>query len=72
MTDPASHRQILSDLRFALDVMDERSHIGLDDERAATVRRVLLRRIGNAEKAAGYPPSAHLIRNQSANEPVSA
>ena len=72
MRDPASDRQMLSDLRFALDVMEERSHIGLDDEGAATMRRVLLSRIVEAEKAVGYPPSTHRMGNSNANEPISA
>lgn len=63
---------MLSDLRFALDVMEERSHIGLDDDRAATMRRVLLSRIVETEVALGNPPSTHPIPNRRANEPVSA
>ena len=57
MMDPANHRQMLSNLRFALNVMEERSHIGLNDDRATSIRCMLLRRISEAEKALGYTPS---------------
>jgi hypothetical protein len=50
---------MLSNLSFALDVMEERRHIGLDDKRAAAMRRVLLNRIVEAEKALGDLPAAH-------------
>jgi hypothetical protein len=60
MRDPANRRQTLSDLHFALDVMEERSHIGLDDKTAATVRQALLHRIAEAEKALGQPSSVPL------------
>lgn len=72
MRDPASHRQMLSDLRFALDVMEERAHIGLDDDRAATVRRVLLSRIVDTEVALGHAASAHPIGNPRTNELLTA
>jgi hypothetical protein len=57
MRDLANHRQMLSDLHFALDVLEERSHIGLDEDRAAVVRRVLLRRIVETEATLAYGPS---------------
>jgi hypothetical protein len=37
-----------TDLRYALDVMEEYSHLGLDDEYTGKLRRILLRRIGEA------------------------
>jgi len=36
---------LLTELRYALDVLEERSHLGLDEEGASTVRRILLRQI---------------------------
>jgi hypothetical protein len=46
-TNPA----LLADLHYALDVMEEYSHLGLDDEGANSLRRILLRRIAEAESA---------------------
>jgi hypothetical protein len=39
------------DLRFALDVMDEYSHLGLDSEYASRLRSLMLGQIAKAEKA---------------------
>jgi len=63
---------MLSDLRFALDVMEERSHIGLDDERAAAMRRVLFNRISEVEKSLGHPPSVSPVRAATTIDLVSA
>jgi|HubBroStandDraft_5_1064220.scaffolds.fasta_scaffold748091_1 hypothetical protein len=40
----------LADLQFVLSVMEERDHLGLDDEGAGTVRRILRHRIDEAER----------------------
>lgn len=40
-----------SELRYILNVMEERSHLGLDSESAHRIREVLVRRIAGAEKA---------------------
>lgn len=40
-----------SDLRYILSVMEERSHLGLDNESAIKIRNVLGRRIADAENA---------------------
>jgi hypothetical protein len=37
------------DLRYALEVMEEYSHLGLDDEYAGKLRDILVRRIEHAE-----------------------
>ena len=50
-----------TELRFALEVMDEYSHLGLDDEYAGKLRDILLRRIGEAEEAISVEP-AHPVR----------
>jgi hypothetical protein len=48
----------LSDLRYALDVMEERSHLGLDDHFQSTLRQILLRRIAEAENSLECHPVA--------------
>ena len=50
-----------TELRFALEVMDEYSHLGLDDEYAGKLRDILLRRIGEAEEAISVE-AAHPVR----------
>lgn len=41
----------VDDLRFALEIMDEYSHLGLDSEHAAKLRSLMLEQIAKAEKA---------------------
>ena len=54
---------LVSELRYALAVMEERSHLGLADETAGDLRGILLRRIVEAENALAAnpadPPQAH-------------
>lgn len=40
---------LIDDLRFALDVMEDHSHLGLNAERAAQLRTMMQRRISAAE-----------------------
>lgn len=40
-----------TELRYALDVMEEYSHLGLDDEFAGKLRDILVKRIEEAEGA---------------------
>jgi hypothetical protein len=47
-----------NELRYALDVMEEYSHLGLDDEAAGKLRRILVRRIMEAESALSCRPAA--------------
>ena len=42
---------LVAELRYALDVIEERSHLGLDDEVASNLKGILLRRIADAEDA---------------------
>jgi hypothetical protein len=50
---------LLTELRDTLQVMEERSHLGLNEERASMVRRILLRQIEKTESAtAGEPAPA--------------
>lgn len=65
---------MLKDLRFALDVMEERSHIGLNDKAARTLREMLLRRIVETERTLpSFPPSAEILMAElSAEEQLTA
>jgi hypothetical protein len=71
MKDPANQNRLLRDLQFALGVMEERSHIGLDDKAAEKVRNSLQRLILATEGAIGFPPSARL-EERSAEEQLIA
>ena len=42
---------LVNELRYALDVMEEYSHLGLDNEAAGKLRSILVRRINEAEAA---------------------
>ena len=44
-----SHSDAAMELRYALDVMEEYSHLGLDDEYAGKLREILVKRIEAAE-----------------------
>jgi hypothetical protein len=57
MKDPASTDH-LEDLRFALAVMEERSHLGLDLETATTVRSAFLHLIAVREAALRRKPQS--------------
>jgi len=45
MLDTKSKSDLVTDLRYALDVMEEYSHLGLDDEAASKLREILVRQI---------------------------
>jgi len=45
------------ELRYALDVMEEYSHLGLDDEFAGKLRDILVKRIEEAEGALSVEPA---------------
>jgi len=42
---------LIDDLRFAIDVMEDRSHLGLNPERAASLEALMVHRISEAENA---------------------
>jgi len=44
MSISAPKPELANELRYALDVMEENSHLGLDDESANRLRSILLRR----------------------------
>jgi hypothetical protein len=48
---PRPNSALIDDLHFALDVVEEYSHLGLNDEAAAALRTVMLRQISSAEEA---------------------
>jgi hypothetical protein len=49
---------LISDLRFALEVMEDQSHLGLNAERAAKLRTLMRRRISAAEEVFSKGPIA--------------
>ena len=56
-------REVLGDLKFALDVMEENSHLGFDDGTASVLRDRLLGQITQIEaeivrETTAPPPSA--------------
>jgi hypothetical protein len=52
----ATNPDLVDGLRYTLEVMEEHSHMGLDDEYAATLSRILKRRIAEAEQIQSHPP----------------
>lgn len=55
--DTITRSDAATELRYALEVMDEYSHLGLDDEFACKLRDILLRRIGEAEAELSVEPA---------------
>jgi hypothetical protein len=51
MVNARQNPEVANELRYALDVMEEHSHLGLDAEAAGKLRTILLRRISQAESA---------------------
>jgi hypothetical protein len=58
-----SRIRLLRDLRFAYEVMEERSHLGLDEEKANAVKAAILRRISVAESGLHYEPSPATLKS---------
>jgi hypothetical protein len=58
MSMSAPNPDLSKELRFALDVLEENSHLGLDDAAASRVRDILLRQIKDAETALSSRPAA--------------
>ena len=54
--DTVRNPDLVNELRCTLAVMEEHSHMGLDDEYAATLSRILKRRIAKAEETQSQPP----------------
>ena len=57
MSISAPKPELANELRYALDVMEENSHLGLDDEAANRLRNILLRRIKQAETDVSARPA---------------
>jgi hypothetical protein len=57
MLDTRTSSDPATDLRYALDVMEEYSHLGLDDQYATKLRDILLRQISEAEEALSCRPA---------------
>ena len=51
-----SHSDAAMELRYALEVMEEYSHLGLDDEYAGKLREILVKWIEAAEAAVSLKP----------------
>jgi hypothetical protein len=62
----------IADLRFALEVMEDRSHLGLSAERAAKLRTLMQLRISAAEKALGKNPVSSTPMATARQEIISA
>jgi hypothetical protein len=58
MLDTKSKPELVSDLRYALDVMEEYSHLGLDDEAASKLREIIVRQIDGARAGLSCCPPA--------------
>ena len=54
--DTVTNPDLLNELRCTLEVMEEHAHMGLDDDHAATLRRILERRIAEAEQSQSRSP----------------
>jgi hypothetical protein len=60
MLDTKSKSDLVTDLRYALDVMEEYSHLGLDDVAASKLRDLLVRQIDDARAGLSCCPPAPL------------
>ena len=58
MIETVSTSELVSDLRYALEVMEESAHLGLDDEHARLLHDILQRRIDEACTAFSVKPAA--------------
>lgn len=67
----APNPDLVTELRYALEVMEEYSHLGLDNAAASKLRSILLRRIGEAEAANSCRPASP-VRFSIEEEKVSA
>ena len=66
MSISAPKPELANELRYALDVMEENSHLGLDDEAANKLRNILLRRIEQAELTSRPAEPVRLPENEKA------
>jgi hypothetical protein len=64
----ANSRTNASSLRDILSVMEERSHLGLDDELAHNLRRILTRKIARVESGAYHRTGSFVLVEEEENE----
>jgi hypothetical protein len=57
MNTTISQTELASDYRYALEVMEESDHLGLDEEHARLLREILQRRIDEACEALSVKPA---------------
>ena len=55
--DTITRSDAARELRYVLDVMEEYSHLGLDDEYAGKLREILVKRIAEAEEILSMEPA---------------
>ena len=60
MNSTISPAEIACEFRYALEVMEESNHLGLDDEHARLLHEILQRRINEACVAISAKPAAPL------------
>ena len=58
MMDTKTKSALENDLRYALEVMEEYSHLGLDNETASKLRAILTRQIDEAHASVSCSPAA--------------
>ena len=66
--DRLSYRVVLDDFRYTLRVMDEASHLGLDDEAAHKLRGVLQRRISRLEDAIAHESNGATVAGRASTQ----
>ena len=66
MSISAPKPELANELRYALDVLEETSHLRLDDEAANRLRNIPLRRIKQAELTSRPTEPVRLNTNQKA------
>ena len=57
MIQTLSPTDVANDLRYALEVLDEYEHLGLDAEYTDRLRKILLRRIGEKDMSESCSPA---------------
>jgi hypothetical protein len=58
MLDAKSKSELVTDLRYALEVMEEYSHLGLDDEAASKLGEIIVHQIDDARAGLSCCPPA--------------
>jgi len=61
MIETLSPADMTGDLRYALAVLDEYQHLGLDAEHAEKLRNILIRRIGETNESDSCCPAQPIL-----------